>query len=156
MKKKLVVGLSLLMVMMVCGVAVAQADHGMGCQGKGKSGLDKKIFMKAHMLLMNEDELGLTDEQVTKIKNLKMGTKKSLIKQEAEIALLGVDIKSKLWEDTIDVAAITPLVNKKYELKKQKTLSIITAYAQLKNILTAEQKEKMKGLYKKHKGSHKK
>ncbi len=159
MKKAIIYSLLLsLIFMLVCTVNAAYAKDYRGHkeQPHGGSKYESMVFHKAHLILENEKELGLTDEQVMKIKKIKIDTKKALIKQKAEIELIGVDIKEQLWSDKIDVAVITPLVNKKYELKKAKSLSIITALAQLKDVLTAEQKEKMKTLCKKHKEMPKK
>ena len=68
--------------------------------------------------------------------------------KEAEIEVIGVDIKAKLWEDPIDVQAINALVDKKYDLKKEKTKYLIATCAALKGILTDSQKDKVKELYK--------
>ena len=116
--------------------------------GGHKKGLDSKVLKKAHMILKNKEELGLSEEQVEKIKNLKIETKKSLVKQKAEIEILGIDIKAKLWEDAINTEAVNKLIDQKYELKKAKAKSLVEALASLKNILTDEQKTKLKEVYK--------
>lgn len=112
-------------------------------------GLKDKLFRKAHFILKNQEELGLSDEQVKKIKNLKLEAKKDLIKKKAEIDVIAVDIKAKMWEDAVDTEAVNKLIDQKYELKKAKTKSLMEAYAALKSILTEEQKKKLKDLWKK-------
>lgn len=124
-----------------------KCDGHHGQKGKQEMKLGEKFFHKAHLIVMNHDELGLTKEVVKEIKKLKVATKKSLIKQKAEIDLIAVDIKSSLYEDKIDVAATTVLVDKKYELKKAKAKSIVQAFADLKGKLSDEQMKKLKGLY---------
>ncbi len=111
-----------------------------------KYGLEEKVFKKMHLALKNQEQLGLSDEQYDKIKTLKINTKKDLIKRHAEIDLIGVDIKSKLWDETIDVKGINKLIDEKYNLKKEKAKALIAVYAQLKTILSKEQKEKFKKL----------
>ena len=96
--------------------------------------------------MKNKDELKLSDNQITGIKNLKVNAKKNLIRKKAEIDVISVDIKSKLWDETIDVSGINKLVDQKYDLKKEKTKSLIAAYAELKKILSKEQKEILKEL----------
>ena len=108
-----------------------------------------KVFHKAHFLLKSKEELGLSDKQVKKIKDLKLEAKKDLITKKAEIEVLALDIKAKMHEEKIDTKAINKLIDKKYELKKAKSKSLVGAYAALKNVLTKEQKKKLKGLYKK-------
>ena len=113
---------------------------------KHHDNLENKVFKKAHTIMQNKAELKLSDNQITEIKKLKVHAKKDLIRTKAEIDVISVDIKSKLWEETIDVSGTNKLVAKKYDLKKEKTKSLIAAYAELKKILSKEQKEILKEL----------
>ena len=110
---------------------------------------EKKFSYKARFILENKKELGLLDEQVKKIKDLKIEAKKDLIRKKAELDILALDIKGELWRDTIDTDRVNKLIDKKYELKKEKAKSLVNTYVALKNILTDEQREKMKELRKK-------
>ena len=107
-------------------------------------GLDKKFVNKVHLALKNQEELGLSDEQYEKLKTLKMNTKKDLIKRNADIDIIGVDIKGKLWEDPIDKKGINKLIDQKYELKKAKAKALVESYATFQTILTDDQKKKLK------------
>jgi Spy/CpxP family protein refolding chaperone len=109
-------------------------------------GLDTKIFHKIHLALKNQEELGISDEQYEKLKTLKANTQKDLIKRKAEIDIIGVDMKSKLKEDTIDTKSINKLIDQKYELKKAKAKALVEAYAAFQNILTDDQKKKLKDI----------
>ncbi|NQV03860.1 MAG: hypothetical protein HQ532_00015, partial [Candidatus Omnitrophica bacterium] len=71
--------------------------------------------------------------------------------KKAEIDLIAIDIKAALWEDTIDLGSVNTLIDRKYELKKQKTKALVAAYAALKGMLTKEQIKNLKGLCKKGK-----
>ena len=113
---------------------------------KHKDNLEEKVFKKAHMIMKNKDELRLSENQITEIKKIKVNAKKDLIRQKAEIDVISVDIKSRLWDETIDVSGINKLVDQKYDLKKEKTKSLIAAYAELKKILSEEQKGILKEL----------
>ena len=75
---------------------------------------------------------------------LKLNTKKNVIKKRAEIDVLRIEIKLKLWEDTIDKKSINKLIDKKCEIKKEKAKALVDAYAQFKNILTEGQKKTFK------------
>jgi len=136
-------------------VSVAPAYAFLGHKDKGKSkdgDLESKFFYKAGFLLKHDEEIGLTGEQKTKVESLKMEVEKNLIRKDAEIEILGLDIKSALKADDANLEAINALVDQKYELKKQKTKDLVAAYLQLKSLLTDEQKEKKKALYsEKHK-----
>ena len=150
MTKKLLVSAVLVSAMFFELTALdACAMHDKGKEHK--MDFEKKFYSKAHMVLENSEELGLSDEQVKKVKELKMSTMKDLIKKNAEIEVLAIDIKAEMWADSINVNAVNKLVDKKYDLKKEKTKSLIAACVSLKDILTKEQKEKMKGIWKRHK-----
>ncbi len=114
--------------------------------GKGES-LEDKFMDKASFIMMNKDELGVTEEQERKVKDLKLELRKTLIKKQAEIDLLALEIKSGLWEDTVDTAALSKLIEQKYGLKKDKAVAVVEAYANLKKILTKEQMANMKKLW---------
>jgi len=135
-------------VLFVCVALLATHVYAEG-HGKMKDGhwdLEGKFCKKAMLIVKNQEELGLSDEEVKKIKDLKITTKKDLIMKKAEIEVLGLDIKAALWEDTIDLGSVNTLIDKKYELKKQKTKSIVAAYVALKGMLTKEQQGKLKSL----------
>lgn len=129
---------------------------GMGGGGyQDGGGLDQMFFMKAHFILANQEELELTDDKVAAIKALKIETKKSLIKQNADIAIACIDIQSALHQYPIDTAAVNTLVDQKYDLKKAQAKTLVDALAKLKGTLTQEQYDKLKEIWGgKGKGGH--
>ena len=140
-----------LAIALVVGFGVASAFADGGCKGKGGHGLDDKFYMKAKMALSHEDDLGLSDDQVKKIKDLKHKIKKDVIRADADVEIIIVDIESAMWEDTIDIEAVNKLLDKKYDIMKGKAKEIVAACSELKEILTKEQKDKMKAMMKEHK-----
>ncbi|MCA9400822.1 MAG: hypothetical protein KC713_04290, partial [Candidatus Omnitrophica bacterium] len=117
---------------------------------KDKDSLKDKIFHKAHFYLEHKKDFGFSDEQIKQINDLKLTTKKSVIMKKAEIEVAALEIKSNLYyADNIDTSKINGLIDKKYDLKKEKTKTLVDAYATLKGIPTDNQKEKMKELKKK-------
>ena len=149
-KNTIIISCVLVVGIILSGLAFADSqgkgDHkGFGSkQSHNGHSLEKKVFHRFHLAIANEVELGLSEEQYEKIKTLKINTKKDLIMKRAEIDVLKIDIKAKLWEDTIDKKGINKLIDKKYELKKEKAKALIDAYAQFKNIITEEQKKVLK------------
>ena len=111
-----------------------------------KSGLDSKFLHKAHFIAENAKDIGLSDQQADGIRNLKSGVKKEIIKRDAEINAIGVDIHDQLRQRPINADTVNALVDQKYELKKAKTKYVVGALAQLKASLSDEQYEAMKGL----------
>jgi len=149
----------LILALVMClgfGASVAFADTpGRGHEGMREEykpqDLESKFFYKAHKLLKHEEELGLSDKQIERIKDLKLTTKKDLIQKEAEIELLALDIKAQLYEEKVNLRAVKDLIDKKYELKKAKAKTLVEAYVTLKDVLNKVQKEKLKELYKERK-----
>jgi len=121
----------------------------------GKKKMDEKLFYKMHLTIKNQDELGLSDKQVDKIKTLKMTTKKTLIMKKAEIEVVALDVKAAMWEENIDVKAVEKLIDKKYDLKKEKAKLLVNTCASFRKILTKDQKAKMKTLKKQSKNKRK-
>jgi len=149
MKKK-VIAIVVLAVIFAAFSTASFAYQGSDKKSSGHCGkLEDKVEKKAQMILKNKDELGLSDEQVKKVKDLMLESQKETIKQNAAIETIALDIKSKMWGETVDAEAVNALIDKKYDLKKAKAKFSVTAYAQLKNILTEEQRDKLKELYKK-------
>ncbi len=119
--------------------------------GKGKAGslnFEKKFSYKAEFILKNREELGLSVEQVDKIEGLQIKVEKDLIRKAAEMDILALDMKEELREDPVNVGAVNKLLDKKYNLKKEKAKLLAGAYVALKNTLTPEQKGKLGSLFK--------
>ena len=119
---------------------------------KGGWDLDGKFYTMSGMIVKNAEELGLSEQQKEAVKEKKYALKKALVQSKAEIDLVCIDISKELWKDKIDVSAVNALVDKKYQLKADKTKAVIGAYGDLKNSLTVEQKETMKALCDKEAG----
>ena len=109
-----------------------------------KKGHDKMFFFKAHLALAKAKELGLTEDQVSKIKALTYNLKKSLIKEDADIKSLGLDIREAITKDTVDTNAVNSLIDQKYVLKATKAKETVQACANFKKILTKDQYDKLK------------
>ena len=108
----------------------------------------EKFFHFAHSILENHEELGLTEENAKKIRELKIGTKKSMIRNRAEVELLMVDIISSLYQDKPDVSEINKLVDKKFEIKKAGMKKLIAAFVGIKKLLSKEQMKQIKAICK--------
>lgn len=141
------IGLFFLLVFLLA-IYLPLMAYAQGCLkgAQQKCGLEKKMSCTLHCIMANQDELGLTDEQGEKIQQLKTSSQKDLIKLEAEIDLITIDIKSKSREDKIDKEGIGELIDRKYDLKKEKAKALIGAYADLRNILSIEQTKKLSQL----------
>jgi len=108
----------------------------------------EKFFHKIHLIWQNKEELGIPDDLMKKIATLKLETKKKLIKDQAEIEILGVDIMGKLWEPQIDSKGLDALIDQKYSLKKERLKTVVNAFISLMKILSDDQKKRLKNLCK--------
>ena len=112
-----------------------------------KMGFEDMLFMKARFIMANADEIGLSDEQIEKIKTLKMSAKKNLIKKDADIKILALDIKAELSKEEINLSTVNGLIDKKYAAKTQKAKDLAASYVSLKKVLSKEQCTKLKELW---------
>jgi hypothetical protein len=129
----------------------AIADDEVCCPGM-KMGMHDKMFThKAQLIMENAAELGLSDDQVQKIKSLKMSVTKSMIKSDADVELLVLDIEAALEKEEIDVNSTSALIDKKYNIKSQEAKTLIGAYADLKKVLSKDQMKKLHEIWNKEK-----
>lgn len=103
-----------------------------------KECLSKMFFHKIHTVLENKQEFNFPEDNFKKLKELKINTKKSLIKSMAEIDLIMVDIKAKLWDKSPDIGEIGKLLDKKYSLKRDAMKTLIEAFISFKKMLSEE------------------
>ena len=110
--------------------------------------LGSKFFHMAHTIFENHVELGFSEENLRKVKDLKINIKKSLIRSTAEIDIIAVDIMAKTWEDSPDIAEINKLIDKKFTLKKEAMKELLNAFLSLKKMLSKEQLHKLHSICK--------
>ncbi|MBL7157049.1 MAG: Spy/CpxP family protein refolding chaperone [Candidatus Omnitrophica bacterium] len=113
--------------------------------------MSDKVSKKVLKILNNRGKLNLSDAQIAELKDLKASMKKQGVEDQANIDSVTADIKAKMLEEPMDAVAVNALIDKKYDLEKNRTKSEIKSYLALKNILTDEQEIKLKDLYKKYK-----
>lgn len=106
-----------------------------------------KFCKKACFILENKIEAGLTPDQIKIIEALESQVKKDQIRQQADMQIFMLDIKSRLSEDPFDAAAVEALVDQLSASMVQYTKNTVRAYAKLKTTVTEEQKAKLKALY---------
>jgi len=113
--------------------------------------LEEMFFHKAGLIMKNAAELGLSDDQLQKVKTLKLDAQKSMIKADADVELLVLDIQAALEKDEIDVNNINSLIDKKYGIKSQAAKVFVGAYGELKKVLNKDQMKKLHEIWKKEK-----
>ncbi|HBG60415.1 MAG: hypothetical protein A2Y03_00280 [Omnitrophica WOR_2 bacterium GWF2_38_59] len=116
--------------------------------------MEDMFFKRVKMIYSDQEELGVTEEQLGKIKEVKTALKKDLIMKEAELDIVMVDMMALMYDDETHGDKMKELIDKKYEVKKEKAKRVVDACMSLKEILTEEQKEKMKEMKKGMKKGH--
>ena len=110
--------------------------------------LSEKFFHMAHTIFENHEELGFSEEKLRRLKDLKINTKKSLIRSTAEIDIAGVDIMAKMWECSPNIIEINKLIDKKFTLKRDSMKKLVSAFLSLKKMLSKEQFHKLHSICK--------
>jgi Spy/CpxP family protein refolding chaperone len=120
----------------------AEAHRGFHKKRKGRCG---RMLMRAPLWKLKK-KVGLTDAQVTKLKKIKFATKKKLIPLRASIALNRVSLKELLMEKTVDKKKVLALVTRIHTIKGKAKLLRVSAKLQVRDVLTPEQRLKLKTL----------
>lgn len=139
---------------------LAWADGGGQCQ---RHGGDSHVMsghgghgdggVSAHMLrhlLKNKQELGLTDEQITKLRTVALDADRAHIRAEADVLVSGREIRALLWDEKAELSAIEAKVREHEAMEATARIIGIRAKRELIGVLTPEQRAKQKALWEQH------
>ncbi len=157
MKGSMLIGIA--MMVAVFGVQPLWADEPMGGpmeQGKGYGehggGMKGRHGGAGHFLrhlLMHQKEIGLSEEQVGKIKNLQFELDKTRIRTEADIQVVERELDMLVPDAKADLAAIEAKLKQSGALQASLRLAAIKAKREALALLTPEQREKEKAEHEK-------
>ena len=141
--------------LVAAGPGVEASQHAQKCHKKGgdyssqkgHKSLEQKFYKKVHFLMQHQEEIGLSEEQIESVREIKHKLKKDIIARDAEVDTIKVDIYAKLYDKKVDVEGIKQLIDQKYEFKKSKAKAVVEAYAAVKDLLSEEQYETMKKVW---------
>jgi len=102
------------------------------------------VDMIFHSLFRQAKELGLSDEQQTKLKSLKNDFEKAKIRGEADLKLAEVDVQTLAHDDKADLSGIEAAVRKSEAAHANLRIEGIKTVRAAFAVLTPEQKEKMR------------
>lgn len=100
----------------------------------------------SHML-REKDKLGLSNEQVSKLNELRTAFEKEAIKTHAEMTTLGVDMANALNGDKVDIARAEELVRKQESLHSAMRISRLKTLEAGKAVLTPEQQAQFRKMF---------
>lgn len=118
--------------------------QGMGMGGGMMMGGDLESRPLITLMLGAKDKLGLSDEQVTKLKGLRTDFEKEAIKSHAEMKTIGVDMANVLGADKVDMAKAEELIRKQESLHAAMRVSRLKTLEAGKAVLTPEQAAKFR------------
>jgi len=128
------------------GISSLYAEQGLGRDPHkmGPGGNGDGHWMTMYPELLNQ--VGLKADQKTKIDVLNSEHQKAVIKQQAEMKILRVDLRTEMDKDTIDMAKIGELADKISKGQAELTKMKIMHAAQVESIMTKEQRTKLEQL----------
>lgn len=92
------------------------------------------------------EKLGLTDDQVDKLKSIKLEHEKAAIKTEAELKLKRLELTELMQVEEPDESAIKAKVEEIGELKTQLAMNKIEGGLEARKVLTEKQRKQLKEL----------
>ena len=124
--------------------------HGMG-KDMGMMG-DRDMmhshFMKKglHFYFKNKEALGLTDDQLEKLHDIKIDFKKRYIMDKAKLKVAKLELEELLDSDSVNMKSVEKKVKEIAGLKEKLLLAKVKTRVDAKKILTKEQRKKAKRL----------
>jgi protein CpxP len=106
-------------------------------------------------LLKHEEEIGLTAEQVTKLKDMQLNLDKTRIKSEADIQVAERELKALTEDEKSDLGAIEAKLKQSGDLQAGLRMVSIKARRDVLALLTPEQRAKEKVEHEKMMQQHK-
>ena len=123
--------------------------------GHGASMMHNSTGQLIRHLLKHEQDIGLTTEQVTKLKDMQLTLDKTRIKTEADIQVAERELKALTEEEKSDLGAIEAKLKQSADLQVGLRMTSIKARRDVYALLTPEQRAKEKSEHDKAMQQHK-
>ena len=128
--------------------AFSQMDMPMKGHGEGHGQMmemGNMDMMGGDMMCMEHaDKMGLTDEQMEKMKPLHREMQKKQIRSKADLKIAEIELREIMEVKDFDLDKATYAVKKIEDIKTAQHLEMLKAMKEMRNILTDEQFKKMK------------
>jgi Spy/CpxP family protein refolding chaperone len=123
-------------------------SHGMGMMHRSTGHLIRH-------LLKHEKEIGLSADQVTKLKDIQLNLDKTRIKSEADIQVAERELRALTDDEKSDLGAIEAKLKQSEDLQVQLRMTSIKTRREVLALLTPEQRAKEKAEHEKMMQQHK-
>lgn len=157
MKRGFAQGCMAVLFVAALGVNGVWADSDGKEYGHGKEGSSHRGGYGSHMgmmhggtghfikhLLKHEKEIGLTSEQVDKLKGIQDGLEKTRTKAESDVQAVERELRAMVKDDKADMGAIEKKLKESAAMQTDLRLAAIKARREALALLTPEQREKEK------------
>ena len=128
------------------GVGRAIYGHGYGLGPHGMAGHGSSAHRTVHLLLRHQQELGLTEEQVAKIKALSLDQDRTRIRATADVKVAERELRALVSDEKAELGAIEAKVKERAMLDANLDMIGIKAKRELVAVLSPEQREKQKAI----------
>jgi Spy/CpxP family protein refolding chaperone len=140
------------------GMAIpfAWADGGIACKGGGshamgmaRHGMSNHGGMTSyvlHSLLKHQQDLGLTEDQVTKLKALALDQDRAKIRAQADVQVAKRELRALVTDDKTELSVIEAKIKERESFEAKLSFMRIKAKRDLYGVLTPEQSEKQNAL----------
>ena len=126
--------------------------------GSGSHGMGMMQSSAGHLirhLLKHEKEIGLTADQVSKLKDIQLKLDKTRIKAEADIQVAERELKALTDEEKSDLGAIEAKLKQSEDMQVALRMTSIKTRREVLGLLTPEQRAKEKAVHEKMMQQHK-
>lgn len=117
------------------------AGHG-GGHHLGRPGHHERAGRLLHHLLRHQQELGLTEEQVSRLKTLSLDFDRTTIKVRADIMVAERELRALIRDDRADMAAVEAKIKESEGLQTGLRVTAIKTRREAWSLLTPDQREK--------------
>lgn len=151
MNTRLVIGFTVALGSALLAIPTAWADGGFRCgqrhtmshHGHGETGATGHMLRR---LLSHQPEIGLSDEQVAKLRALALDADRAAIRASADRLVSERELRALMWDAKTEMPAIEAKVKEAESLEAAVRIIGIRAKRELIAVLTPEQQTKLKAL----------
>lgn len=124
-----------------------EREHGRGGYGMGMPGHHASTGHLLRGLLHSQKEMGLSEEQVNKLKTIQLDLDKTRIKTEADIMVAEREAEALIEDSKSDLSAIEAKIKQSEGLQTGLRMAAIKARRDALATLTPEQSERLKAVH---------
>jgi len=128
---------------------------GHGMMGGGMGMMHSSAGHLIRHLLKHEKEIGLTADQVTKLKDIQLNLDKTRIKSEADIQVAERELKAMSDDEKSDLKAVEAKLRQSEDMQVALRMTSIKTRREVLSLLTPEQRTKEKAEHEKMMQQHK-